>query len=263
MAYGADHSRYTENKRSVRDKDLGPDRQDQHDPLHPVHPLRALRDRNRGCPGTGRDFARREHGDHHLRPARAVLGTVWQSCRHLPCRGADLQALRLCRAALGAEEDRQHRRDGCGRLGHPRRYARTAGHADPAASQRGHQRGVAGRQVPPHRRRADAAAARQALAARRRQAETRHLGRGLHRHRRPDARSAGQPDRRARRRHGRCREHAGAQGSDGRARFGQCRLPAGRRGLRHLPPRLLHLQLDHRRHRGGRRAPADRHQPTA
>ena len=74
------------------------------------------------------------------------------------------------------------------------------------------------------------------------------------------ARRAGRSHRRGRRRSVRRREHAGAEGPDGCAGVGQSRLPPGRRAARCLAPRLLQLQHLDRRHRGRGRDPADRHQ---
>ena len=49
-----------------------------HDPLHSLHPLRALRRGNRRPARTGRDRARREHGNRHLRGPEHGFGTVGQ-----------------------------------------------------------------------------------------------------------------------------------------------------------------------------------------
>ena len=76
------------------------------------------------------------------------------------------------------------------------------------------------------------------------------------------ARRRRRPHRRRRRRSVRRREHAGAEGTDGRAGFGQPGLPPGRRPPGCLAARFLHLQHHDRRHRGGRRA-ADRRQQSA
>ena len=177
MGYGMDHSRYAENKRAVKDKDLGP--LVKTIMTRCIHCTRCIRfcDRNRRRARAGRDRARREHGSRHLCREGADVGTVGQSDRHLPGRRADLQALCLRGAAVGAEEDRQRRRAGRGRRRHPRRQPRARGAAHPAARQRGRERGVAGRQEPLRHRRAEAAAARPALGAARRQAAARRPGR--------------------------------------------------------------------------------------
>ena len=61
-------------------------------------------------------------------------------------------------------------------------------------------------------------------------------------------------------RHGGLRGDDRARRSHGGARLAQPRLPAGRREARSHEPRLLPLQHHHRRDRGGRRGPPDRHQ---
>ena len=66
--------------------------------------------------------------------------------------------------------------------------------------------------------------------------------------------------RRGRRRSVRRREHAGAEGPDGRAGLGQPRLPAGRRAAGCVAARFLLLQHLDRRDRGGRCDPDRRHQ---
>ena len=108
------------------------------------------------------------------------------------------------------------------------RGARSAAHS--AAPQRGRERGVAGRQEPLRRRRAEAAAAGPAAGC----AATASCSAATW----PEAFAAiaarlqgarRQPHRRRRRQSRRCREHAGAEGPDGGARLGQSRLPPGRR----------------------------------
>jgi hypothetical protein len=126
-SYGMDHSRYAENKRSVKDKYL--------DALHPLHALHPLLQRDRRHAGDGGHVARREHGGRHLYRARADIGAVGQSDRHLPGRRADLAALRLRGAAVGAAQDRQHRRAGRDGGGDPGGCARAGGAAHPAADQ--------------------------------------------------------------------------------------------------------------------------------
>ena len=113
--------------------------------------------------GARRHRPRRGHGDHHLSRAGDDLGAAGQRRRSLPGRRADLEALRLRGAAVGADQDRIDRRDGRGRLGDPRRCARPRGDAHPAAHQRRRERGVDLRQDAPRRRRAAHAAARPAL----------------------------------------------------------------------------------------------------
>ena len=109
--------------------------QDLDEPLHPMHALRAFRDRSRRHPGTRRHRPRRGHGDHHLSGRGADLRIAGQHRRSLPGRRADLEAVRVCRAPVGAQQDRVDRRDGRARLGDPHRHARTRSDAHPAAHQ--------------------------------------------------------------------------------------------------------------------------------
>ena len=74
-----------------------------------------------------------------------------------------------------------------------------------------------------------AGAARSSVGAARRQAGRGKLVRSVRRDRGEAARRGRRSHRRDRRRSVRCREHAGAEGPDGRAGFGQSRLPPGRR----------------------------------
>ena len=60
MGYGADSSRFSENKRAVEDKYHRAAGQDLDEPLHPMHALRALRDRSRRAfPSLARSAAAR------------------------------------------------------------------------------------------------------------------------------------------------------------------------------------------------------------
>ena len=111
----------------------GPARQHPHEPLHPVHALCALHHRSRRHRGDGRHGPRRGHGDHHLSQQGDLLRASGQHHRPVPGGRARLRALRVQGAAVGAAQDRDHRRDGCGGLQHPRRRARPRGDAHPAA----------------------------------------------------------------------------------------------------------------------------------
>ena len=86
--------------------------QDLDEPLHPVHALRPLRRRSLRRAGNGRDRPRRGHGDHDLSREGADLRVAGQCRRSLPGRRADLEALCVRRAAVGARQDRVDRRDG-------------------------------------------------------------------------------------------------------------------------------------------------------
>ena len=72
------------------------------EPLHPLHPLRALRPGNRRRHGTGHARPWRTLRDHVLRGPLDRVRTVGQHDRHLSGGRADLQALPLQRAHLGA-----------------------------------------------------------------------------------------------------------------------------------------------------------------
>ena len=176
MAYGVDSSRYHENKRAVEDKYIGPLVKTIMNRC--IHCTRCIRFSTEvaGVPELGADRPRRGHGDHHLSRTGDDVGAAGQRGRSLPGRRADLQALRLRGAAVGADEDRDHRRDGCARLGDPRRHPRPRGDAHPAARQRGRERGVDFRQDPPRGRRPAHAAARPALCPRGRPAACRRPG---------------------------------------------------------------------------------------
>ena len=177
MGYGVDTSRFAENKRAVEDKYLGALVKTSMNRC--IQCTRCVRFSAEVCrrAGNGRDRPRRGHGDHDLSRAGADLGAAGQCRRYLPGRRADLEALRLRGAAVGARQDPVDRRDGRRRLGDPRRYPRPRGDAHPAAHQRGRERGVDFRQDPPRRRRPAHAAARPALYPRERQASRRRRGR--------------------------------------------------------------------------------------
>ena len=192
----------------------------------------------------------------------ADLGAAGQSRRYLPGRRADLEALRVRGAAVGTRQDPVGRRDGRRRLGDPRRYPRPRGDADPAAHQRGRERGMDFRQDPSHRRRPAHAAARPALYPRERQASRGVLVGSVRRHRRQGRPHRRQADRRHCRRSRRGRRDVRAEGTAGEMRLGQSG-GAGRRRLRRQGrPRVLYLQSDHCRHRAGRRAADRRLEPA-
>ena len=135
MAYGVDTSRYAENKRAVEDKYIGALVKTSMNRC--IHCTRCIRFTTEvaGVAGTRRDRPRRGHGDHDLSRTGDDVGTAGQCRRSLPGRRADIEALCLCRAAVGIEQDRIHRRDGRRRLGHPHRYAWPRSDAHPAAHQ--------------------------------------------------------------------------------------------------------------------------------
>ena len=226
-----------------------------------MHALRSLRDRDRGRAGAGRDLARREHGNHHLCAEDAYPRSLSGNLVDI-CPVGALTSKPYAYVARPWELKKTDSIDVMDAVGSAIRID------------------TRGPQVMRILPRLNEDINEEWLAD-----KSRHSVDGLMRRRldKPWLRvggklrpatweeafiaiagahegSAGPQHRRARGRHGRCREHAGAEGSDGGVWLGQCRLPAERGGLRYLPPRLLHLQLDHRRDRGGRCAAPHRHQ---
>ena len=100
--------RFNENKRAVKDKDVGPLIEDHHDALHSLHPLHPFRrpklpaSRNSGATCS----AARHMEDRHLRGEGCIFGTLRQYDRSMSGRRVDLEALRLHRALLGIAQDR-------------------------------------------------------------------------------------------------------------------------------------------------------------
>ena len=215
MAYGVDGSRFKENKRAVEDKYIGPLVKTIMNRC--IHCTRCIRFSaevagvpDLGATGRGEDMEITTYLERAM-----TLGAAGQRHRPLPGRRADLEALCLPGAAVGADQDRVDRRDGRGRLGHPRRYARPRGDAHPAAAQRGGERGVDLRQDPLHLGRAEDAAPRPAVCAPRRPARAGDLGRGLRRDRRRRSPTTAEADRRDRRRPRRGRGDVRAEVADG------------------------------------------------
>ena len=86
-------ARFKENKRAVRDKDLGPlVKTDMNRCIHCTRCIRFL-DEIAGVEELGAHRPRRAHGDRHLCRAGAELRALGQHHRPLPGRRADLQAL--------------------------------------------------------------------------------------------------------------------------------------------------------------------------
>ena len=123
-------------------QEFRPAGRDAHEPVHPLHSLHSVSDRD--CRGTGarRHRPRRRYGDHDLYRARSRFRAFCQYHRPVPGWCADVEALRLCRAALGADKDRIGRCHGCGRQQYPDRLPRAAGAAGAAAHPRSGQRRV-------------------------------------------------------------------------------------------------------------------------
>ncbi len=104
IAYGRGHSRYDENKRAVTEKYMGPVVKTVM--TRCIHCTRCVRfiEQVAGVEGHRRDRPRREYGDHLLSRAGDRLRAFRQYRRSVPGRRADLQALYVRGAAVGAEE---------------------------------------------------------------------------------------------------------------------------------------------------------------
>ena len=83
-------SRYTEAKRVVANKNLGPLISSRDDALHPLHPLRALWPGNRGHHGTRHGGSRRACRDPFICRQDSGFRIVGQHDRSLSGRGADV-----------------------------------------------------------------------------------------------------------------------------------------------------------------------------
>ena len=167
MGYGVDTSRFAENKRAVEDKYLGALVKTSMNRC--IQCTRCVRFSAEvagapeiGATGRGEDMEITTYLEQALTSELAG-----QSRRYLPGGRADLEAVCVRRAPVGARQDAVGRRHGRRRLRDPCRHPRPRGDADPAAHQRGRERGMDFRQDPPRRRRPAHAAARPALYPRR------------------------------------------------------------------------------------------------
>ena len=149
MAYGVDASRYQENKRAVEDKYIGPLVKTIMNRC--IHCTRCIRFASEvagvpelGAIGRGEDMEITTYLEQAM--TSELQGNVIDLC---PVGALTSKPYAFAGAAVGAQQDRVDRRDGCGRLGDPRRHARARGDAHPAAHQRGRERGVDLRQDPP------------------------------------------------------------------------------------------------------------------
>ena len=133
VAYGRADSRYDENKRAVEDKNMGP--------LVKTIMTRCIQCTRcvrfvaevAGVEEIGIDLSRRGCRDHDLSREVADVGAVRQRHRPLPGRRADLEALRVQRASVGAAQDLVHRRDGRDGRRDPRRCEGGCRDAHPSA----------------------------------------------------------------------------------------------------------------------------------
>ncbi len=149
MAYGVDASRFAENKRAVEDKYIGALVKTSMNRC--IQCTRCVRFATEvagvpelGAIGRGEDMEITTYLE-----IRDDVGIAGQRRRSVSGRRADVEALCLRRAAMGAQQDGIDRRDGRARLGDPRRFARPRGDAHPAARQRRRERGMDFRQDAP------------------------------------------------------------------------------------------------------------------
>ena len=149
VAYGRGHSRYTENKRAVTEKYMGPIVKTVM--TRCIQCTRCIRfaEEVAGVEDIGAIYRGEAMQITSYLENAVPVRTVGQRRRSLPGRRADVEALCVRGAAVGAEEDAGDRRDGRGRHQHPARQPRAPGAARAAADQRGRQRGVGARQDPP------------------------------------------------------------------------------------------------------------------
>ena len=170
MAYGRHFSRFDEGKRAVSDKDVGP--LIETIMTRCIHCTRCIRfaDEIAGVEEFGAVF-RGEHMEIGTYVEKAVTSELSGNMIDLcPVGGADLEALRLRRTVVGAQDHRDRRRTRCCRLQHPGRYAGHRSSAGRAAPARRCERGVDLRQEPLRLRRVAPAPPRPLLRAPRRQA---------------------------------------------------------------------------------------------
>ena len=232
MGYGMDHSRYAENKRAVKDKNLGPLVKTVM--TRCIHCTRCIRfiTEVAGVPDLGAT-ARGEHMEVGTYVEKALTSELSGNIIDL----CPVGALTSKPYAFVARSWELRKTDSIDVLDAVGTNIRVDARGPEVLrilprAQRGRERGVARRQVALRHRRSEAPPARSSLGAARRQAAAGDLARGLRRHRREAARPRRRPDRRHRRRSVRCRKHAGAEGPDGRAWLAQPRLPPGRRRAR-------------------------------
>jgi NADH-quinone oxidoreductase subunit G len=133
MAYGVDFSRFREPKRAVDDLDLGP--------LVETHMTRCISCTRcvrfttevagisqMGQTGRGEDSEITSYLGETL--DSNLQGNIIDLC---PVGALTSKPYAFHRAAVGADQDRKHRRDGCAGLEHPGRHQGPRSHAHPAA----------------------------------------------------------------------------------------------------------------------------------
>ena len=184
MAYGADSSRFSENKRAVEDKYIGAlVKTSMNRCIQCTRCVRFVTEvagvPELGAIGRGEDMEITSYLEHAL--TSELQGNVVDLC---PVGALTSKPTAFHARPWEYAQDRVGRRHGRAGLGDPRRLARTRGRAHPAARQRRHQRGMDFRQDAAHCRRIEDAAARSSICACRRPAQARELGGGLRRGRR-------------------------------------------------------------------------------
>ena len=133
MAYGFDRSRYKEAKRAVKEKDFGPlVATEMNRCIHCTRCVRFLTD-VAGMSELGMVNRGEDSEISHLCRHGARLRTLGQHHRSVPGRRADLEALRVHRAAVGAAQDGVRRCARRGRQQYPHRLTRRRRAARPAA----------------------------------------------------------------------------------------------------------------------------------
>ena len=184
MAYGVDSSRYHENKRAVEDKYIGPLVKTIMNRC--IHCTRCIRFSAEvagvpelGAIGRGEDMEITTYLEQAM--TSELQGNVVDLC---PVGALTSKPYAFAARPWELSKTEIHRRDGCARLGDPRRYARPRGDAHPAARQRRRERGMDFRQDPPRRRRLAHPAARPALCPRQRPADAGVVAAGVRGHRR-------------------------------------------------------------------------------
>ena len=251
MAYGIDSSRFHENKRAVEDKYLGALVKTSMNRC--IQCTRCVRFATEvagvpelGAIGRGEDMEITTYLETAM--TSELQGNVVDLC---PVGALTVEAVCVRGAAVGAQQDRIDRRDGCARLRHPHRHARPRGDAHPAAHQRRH-RTRSGFPIRPVTWSTGCAPSGSTSLISARTASLRPATWSEAFKAIAAKVTRAQPE--AHRRHGR-RSRRGrrdfrAQGSDDAARRHQSRLPPGRLGARSgVGPGELSVQCHHRRHR--------------
>ena len=133
MAYGVDTSRYWENKRAVEDKYIGALVKTSMNRC--IHCTRCIRFATEvagvpelGAIGRGEDMEITTYLEQAM--TSELQGNVVDLC---PVGALTSKPYAFAARPWELNKTELHRRDGCGRLRHPHRYARPRGHAHPAA----------------------------------------------------------------------------------------------------------------------------------